>query len=265
VLFFQTAFGVAHPRRARRRNRTRLFGAALFEPALGIGQPPRATLARAERLGQLIAAPITQALVLLGVDRIGVGQHLARELLVIARRALRRVRMNLRAVDGEHRRVDQTGVRTQGEDVTEEVGEGVLMTLAESRDGRVVGNLVRGEDAEGDVFLARALDRTRRPDPTRVRIEQQRDHHRRLKRRAAVPVLSIRAVERLQVHLRDRVDHEPREVPLGKPISDVWRQQKRLLTIGGEKVLAHLGIVLIAPDRPFAQQRPWRPAATREE
>jgi hypothetical protein len=39
-------------------------------------------------------------------------------------------------------------------------------------------------------------------------------------------------------------------VPLRQPIPDVRRQQKRLLTIGRDEVLAHTGIVLTAPDRP---------------
>ena len=106
MLFFQPALGFPQPRRTRRGNRPRLLGAALFEAALGIGQPPRATLARAERLGQLIAPAIAETLVLLSVNGIGVGEHLARELLVVTRRTLRRVGVDLGAVDGDHLRVD---------------------------------------------------------------------------------------------------------------------------------------------------------------
>jgi hypothetical protein len=88
----QTTLGVAQLRRTRRRNRPRFLSAALFEPAPGIGQPRRATLPRAERLGQLIAAPITEPLVFFGVHRFGFGDHLARDLLVVTGRALRRIR-----------------------------------------------------------------------------------------------------------------------------------------------------------------------------
>jgi hypothetical protein len=65
------------------------------------------------------------------------------------------------------------------------------VTLAEPRDRRVVRDLTRGQDAKRDVVLTGALDRPRRPDPARVSIDQQRDHHRRIKRRPAVPVLPI--------------------------------------------------------------------------
>jgi hypothetical protein len=118
---------------------------------------------------------------------------------------------------------------------------------------------VGGDDAEGDVFLAGALDRPRRACPTRVCVEQHRDDHRRLERSAAVTVGAISGVERVEVHLRDGVDDKPREVPLGQPLADVRRQQERLLAIGREKVLAHHRMVLTAPDgAPFVQQPPWK-------
>jgi len=193
----------------------------------------------AERLGQLVAPAIAETLVLLSVNGIGVGEHLARELLVVARRALRRVGVNLGAVDGDHPRVDETGIRTQSENLAEDAGERIPMTLAKPRDRRVVGNPVSGDNAEGHVFLARPLDRARRSDPARVRVEHQRDHHRRLKRRPAVPILPIGAIERAQIHPRDRVQHEPRKVRLRQPVADVGRQQERLLAVGGKEVLPH--------------------------
>ena len=94
--------------------------------------------------------------------------------------------MDLGAVDGEHRDADQTGIRAQRQDLAEEAGQRVLMALTEPRDRRVVRDLVRGEDAKRDVFLAAALDRPRRPDSTRVPIEQQRHHLSSTGRRNAV-------------------------------------------------------------------------------
>src|ERR671915_424933 len=70
--------------------------------------------------------------------------------------------MDLRAIHGDHPRVDQTSLRTQPENLAEEAGQRVPMTLAKPRDRRVIGNLVSGEHAEGDVFLTRPLDRAGR-------------------------------------------------------------------------------------------------------
>ena len=59
-----------------------------------------------------------------------------------------------------------------------------------------------------------ALDHPRGALPTRVGVDQQRDHHRRIVRRAPVPVSAVVGIERGQIHLLDRRDHEPREVIL---------------------------------------------------
>jgi hypothetical protein len=67
--------------------------------------------------------------------------------------------MDLRAVDRNHVGVDQTRISTQRQNRTEQAGQRVLVALTEPRDRRVVRDLVRGDDADRDVFLARALDR----------------------------------------------------------------------------------------------------------
>jgi hypothetical protein len=163
--------------------------------------------------------------------------------------------MDPRAVDGDHVSVNETGIRTQRENLAEHAGQRVLVALTEPRDRRVVRDVVRGDDADRDVLLARALDRPRRAHTARVRVEQQRHHHRRLERRPAVPVVPIGGVERAEIHPRDRLDHKPREVPLGQPLTDVGRQQKRLLPTARHEVLAHAGILLTAPDTGPGQRR----------
>ena len=60
------------------------------------------------------------------------------------------------------------------------------MALDEPRDRRVIRPLLRGDDAEGDVLDARALDDPRGADPARVGVEQQRDHLSSTGRRNAV-------------------------------------------------------------------------------
>jgi hypothetical protein len=104
-------------------------------------------------------------------------------------------------------------------------GDRVLMALNEPRDRRVIRALLGRQDAEGDVFFAGALDHPRGPDPTRIRVQQHRDHHRRVIRRPAAPVDPVRGIERLEIHLRDGIDDKPREVPLRQPLTDVGRHQ----------------------------------------
>jgi hypothetical protein len=110
---------------------------------------------------------------------------------------------------------------------------------AKARDGRVVGRLVGGDDAERDVLLAAAFDAARGALADRVGVEQQRDHHRRIMRRPAMPVGAIGRIERPEIHRLDNVEHEPREVILGQPLAQARRQQQLLLAITRDEVLRH--------------------------
>ncbi len=87
-------------------------------------------------------------------------------------RSLGGIGMDLGAVHGEHLRAHQTGIRAQRQDLAKKPGQRLLVALTEPRDRRVVRDLVRGEDAKRDVFLAGALDRSRRPNSTRVGVKQ---------------------------------------------------------------------------------------------
>jgi hypothetical protein len=118
------------------------------------------------------------------------------------------------------------------------------VALDEPRDRCVVRPLLGRQDPERDVLLAGPLDRPRRSNPARVRVEQPADHHRRVIGGPAATVAAIRAIERLQSHLRDGVDHEPHEVVLRQPVADIRRHQKRLLAITRDEALAHHEIVL---------------------
>jgi hypothetical protein len=97
----------------------------------------------------------------------------------------------------------------------------LLMALHEPRDRRVVRALLARQHPKGDVLLAGALDHPRGPDPARIGVQQQRDHHRRVIRRPAAPVDPIGRIERLQIHLRDRVDDKPRKMPRRQPLAHV--------------------------------------------
>ena len=101
-VLLQTPLGFPQPLLARRRDRPGLLGSPLFEPTLGLGQPLRAPRAGRELLRQFVAATLAEALVLLAIDRVGLGEDLARDLLVVAGGALGRVRVNLRPVDRDH-------------------------------------------------------------------------------------------------------------------------------------------------------------------
>jgi hypothetical protein len=100
-------------------------------------RPPPALRGR-ELRRQLVAAPLAELLVLLSVDAPGLLEDLARDLLVVARRVLRGVRVHLRAVEREHPDMHQPGLGAERQHATEQPPERRLVTLAKARDRRVV-------------------------------------------------------------------------------------------------------------------------------
>jgi hypothetical protein len=137
------------------------------------------------------------------------------------------------------------------------------VALDEPGDRRVIGPLLRRDHPERHVLDARPLDHPRGPRSTRIRVEQQRQHHRRLIGRPAAPVLAVGRIERRHIDPLDGIDHEPREVFLRQPIPDVRRQQERLLTITRNKAGRHDDMVLTAPDDNPVTRQPHAKGALR--
>jgi hypothetical protein len=91
----------------------------------------------------------------------------------------------------------------------------------------MIGNQVRADHPVGDILTAFPLDPPRGAIPLRIRVQQQRDHHRRVIRRPAMTIAAVVAVERAQVQLLDRAQDAPHEVILRDPIQQRRRQQNR--------------------------------------
>ena len=122
------------------------------------------------------------------------------------------------------------------------------MTHAEARDRRVIRRAVGGDNPKRDIVATAPLDAARGPLADRVGVHQQRDHHRRIVRRATPTIASIRGQEFGQIEPVDDIDHEPCEVILRQPLTQARRQQQLLLAITRDEVLRHPRIVLNSPD-----------------
>jgi len=202
--------------------------------------------------------PVAELGVLGRVDLSSLPQDLLRELIVVAGSALGRVRVDLRAVDREHLNTRQPGLCAQRKHLAEQISQGALVTLTETRDRRVIGLAVGSNHPVVKPLNAGALDLPRGPLPARVRIDQHRDHHRRIVRRSAMAISAIVAIERAQIHRVDGGNYEPREMIGRQPLIPAGRQQERLITVTPQEVLRHPEIVTTRPDdtAPFLQQPP---------
>lgn len=225
MLFLQPAPTLGQPLGAAARHRVRVGGAFGLQRPLGLAQPLAAIAAALKAGGQLVAARCAMDLVFGGVQVGRLLQDLAGNVLIAARRVMRRGGSDLGAVDRDDADVDEAGLRAQRQDLAEQLGDRVLLADAKPRDRGVIGRVVGGDDPEGDVVATTPLDRPRRTHPDGIGVDEQRDHHLRIVRRPTPPVLPIGRVERAQVHLRDRLQHEPREVILREPVAQTRRQQ----------------------------------------
>jgi hypothetical protein len=73
------------------------------------------------------------------------------------------------------------------------------MPDAEARDRRMIRRLIRRDHPKRHVLTAPPLDPSRRALPDRVRVHDQRHHHRRIVSRPTPTVLAIAGQERRQI------------------------------------------------------------------
>jgi hypothetical protein len=129
-------------------------------------------------------------------------------------------------------------------------------------DRRVIWHHVHGDHPIGDIVSTVPLDPPSRPLVRRIGVEHQRNHHRRLIRRATMPIGAIGVIERRQLQRLHAIQQEPRKVIPRQPVPQRRRQQQLLIPITRQEVLRHAVIVLNPPDNnPFARQPRVKAAA----
>ena len=183
-----------------------------------------------------------EARVLRGVHALGLGEdasHLRVDLRARAILLAAGVRAQLRPIERHHADPQQPRRGSQPQHLDEEPGQRLLMLLAEAADGGMVGCLVRGEHAEGGVLPTASLDLPARALASAVGVEQQRDQHGRLVGRPPPAVLPVGGVERREIHLAHRVQHEPGEMVLGKLVPEARGHQEVLVTVARQGARGH--------------------------
>jgi len=124
---------------------------------------------------------------------------------------------------------------------------------AEPGDGGVVGLLVGRDHPERHVLDQPALDPAAGSLTGAVGVDQHRQHHRRVVRRAPATIGAIPRQEARQVELGNHVQHEPRQMVLRKPVRNRRRHQHQLLALDRHEVVAHEAI--LGPGTPKAAAR----------
>jgi hypothetical protein len=211
---------------------------------LGLGplQPGQPLGPGSQGPGQLVTAPVA----VLGVlGPVGLGSLLKqlgdlRLKLGVAPVGCRSsVGGHLGAVQGHQPQAHESGRRAQPQRLDQQAGQGLLVADPEAGDGDVIRGGVGTEHAEGDVLGAATFDLAGGTDPGAVCIQQHAQQHPGLVGGPAVAVGAIGGQEGAEVELVDDVEHEPGQVVGWEPLAQVRREQKRLVSRAGTKVVGH--------------------------
>ena len=150
-----------------------------------------------------------------------------------------RVGLDLGAVDRDRAQLDQAHLARQPHHLHEQLRQLLQVQGPEVADRAVRREVARRQHPEGHVLVELPGDLARAEHARGVAVDQHLDHHRRVKRLVARPVLVVAGVERAQIERVDRVADEVRQVPLGQPVLDRLGQQQHLLRFVREVVRGH--------------------------
>ena len=195
-----------------------------------------------------VPAIIAVELVLTAVGLLGVAQDVFDQPAIGPVLIHRCVRLDLRPIDRDHPDRHQARLPTQTKDLVKQPGDLRFMAAAELRDRGVVRAAHPRDHLERHVLPTRPLDPPRGPNPTRVRIEQQRHHHRRIERRAPRRAQPIPLSETAEVHLIHSTEHRPDQMILRQPLDQRRRHQQQLTTVNPSEFSSHARSLLNPPD-----------------
>ena len=182
--------------------------------------------------GKFVAACVPELGVFSLVDRPSPRQdrcHLGLDRVATAIRAQRRVRLHLGPIDCHHPQVHQPRLRAQPQHLTKQHLNHLLMTLTEPCDRHVIRQVTRADHPERDILMTRPLDTTTRMHSLAIRVDQQRQHHRRVIRCPAHPTQPIPILQHRQIQRIDHPQHEPHQMIRWQPLGHVRRQQEPLV------------------------------------
>src|SRR5262249_55129391 len=150
---------------------------------------------------------------------------------------LARVRTHLRPVDRDRPQTPEPREPPQRQHPSEQPDQRLGVPATETRDRRLIRTNTGADHPHRDVLPAAPLDHTRGTLSSRVRLQQQRHHQRRVARRPPVPVIPTRAAQRRKIETLDSLDHHPRQTIVKKPHPHIRPQQKPLLPRPAHKPL----------------------------
>ena len=156
------------------------------------------------------------------------------------------VGVDLRAVQRHRPHLQDAHLARQQQHLNEQRLDLLEKAPPEGRDRIVVGMIVGRDEPERHRVVGRALQLAARKHPHRIAVNQNAQQHARMIRRRARTVIT--AAHRAKIEPVNNLHDKPRQMFLGKPFVDRWRQQEPRPAIDRAKI-AH-------------QKKPVRPEST---
>ncbi len=212
-----------------------------FERRLRLADARKATLAPTKLLRQFVSAhPNTVARILARISCLRLAKQaldllvqpalLAQHALVAHRLVLARIGLDLGAVNRHMAKLHQPRTPAQLQHLHEQPLNVLPVHLAKLVDSGEKRLRVGANHPKRHVLVAGTLDTPRGVHPGAVGVDQQRHHHRRVVRALPARVLALDGrLDGAEVQLRDHVQNEPCQMPLGQPLAQRRRQQIGLI------------------------------------
>src|SRR5580693_5645193 len=159
--------------------------------------------------------------------------------LVAHRLVLGGVRLDLRAVKPDMTELHQSRPLAQLENLREQSGKRLQAPLAEVGDGAEIRRIESDDAHEVDPLARRLGDPARRVDAVAIAVQQQRRHHRRIKRRLSALARVSRFDGAKIEMLKHKRQNKARKVVLADKVPHAGWQQQRLIDLPGAERLAH--------------------------
>ena len=124
----------------------------------------------------------------------------------------RGVGFDLRAIQRQLPELHQSCFATELDHFDKERLKALEVDLAKVADGPEVGNVTRDDDPKGRVVFATLHDLARRQDSRAVGVEQEREHHPRIKRRLALRRLLVVSENRTDIEVANDIQNQIDEI-----------------------------------------------------
>ena len=228
---------------------SRLLASRLFQRRFGFDDLRQPSLAALQFVGNVVVRQIAELLIIGRVRAVGACQQGVDLLLqsfgfrphavVTHRLVTRRIRLDFGAVQRQTPHLQQARFATQHQHFQKQRLQMLQMPGPILGDAAKVGDVLADNHPKGRVGDTALHDLSRREHADTIRIEQQHEHHSRVKRRLPAVLTTVIVDDRREIHLTGDIQQKINQMLLGQPIPRRRRKQPPRIRLPIAKLTTH--------------------------